>query len=83
MRSIVEGRGIGDSLEWKVWVNLLDPALYNKRGNRYGISRLFFHNLGNRQYSLKTNYMARIIKHHNYRKFIKEFDHMTFANPDS
>jgi hypothetical protein len=39
--------------------------------------------MGNRQYSLKGNFLARPLKYHNLRRYIKEMDNIEFANPDS
>lgn len=38
---------------------------------------------GNRQYSLKANYKATVLKQHPLRKYIKDLEQMAFANPDS
>lgn len=38
---------------------------------------------GNRQYSLKANYKATLLKQHGLRKYIKDLEHINFANPDS
>lgn len=38
---------------------------------------------GNRQYSLRANYRATILKQHPLRKYIKDLEAISFTNPDS
>jgi hypothetical protein len=38
---------------------------------------------GNRQYSLRANHKATVLKQHSLRKYIKDIDSIAFANPDS
>ena len=40
-------------------------------------------NLDNRQYSFQKNFVARVLKHHNFRRYLKNYEELEFVNPDS
>ena len=70
-------------MEREVLVDLRTDALHDQGNSSHRVPGYFRGHLGNRQYSFRNNFMARPLKHHQLRRYIKDIDAMAFDNPNS